>query len=58
MGKENKMTNDQLKEWLTTINPMVKWDINNINVLEKQIVTNVKECGYLNLNMLFNFIKN
>ena len=52
------MTNDQLKEWLTTINPMVKWDINNINVLEKQIVTNVKECGYLNLNMLFNFIKN
>jgi hypothetical protein len=41
-----------LSAWLKTIDPTKRWEVNNLQKLEKQLVANIKECGYLNLNGL------
>jgi len=43
---------EQIKSWLSTLDPLKDWDFNNLDKLEEQIVDTVKECGYLNLPKL------
>lgn len=46
------MDNQKLKLWLETLNSQTNWDLNNLDVLEKQIVRNIKESGYINLKFI------
>jgi len=46
------MDKHKLKVWLSTLDPLTEWDIDNIDNLEKQVVSCVKASGYLNLPLL------
>lgn len=35
-------------EWLKTINPQTDWS-QDFDVLEQQLIENIRECGYMNL---------
>lgn len=35
-------------EWLKTINPKEEWS-QDFDILEKQLIENIQECGYINL---------
>ena len=46
------MTENKLKTWLSTLDPMTDWRYDDLQVLEQQIVDVVKASGYINLSLL------
>ena len=46
------MTDNKLKTWLSTLDPMTDWHYDDLQVLERQIVDVVKASGYINLSLL------
>jgi len=51
-GEGDKMTRDELKTWLATLDPMTDWRYDDLQVLEQQIVRVVKGSGYINIPFL------
>ena len=49
------MTENKLKTWLATLDPMTNWRYDDLQALEQQIVDVVKASGYLNLPLLVNY---
>lgn len=48
------MTENKLKTWLATLDPMTDWCYDDVEVLERQIVDVIKASGYINLPFILN----
>ncbi len=48
------MDRKQLEVWLSTLDPLNNWELDDIELLERQIIRVVRESGYLNLHYILN----
>ena len=46
------MTENKLKTWLSTLDPMTDWQYDDLEALEQQIVDVIEASGYINLPLL------